>query len=152
MPHPAVSIPRDNAPVFDLCHEREKRFLLDLMQQEEPGARADHPIPELHALLFALEHMWGGECAKQLTVPPELIYYLVAYATYAHHIPEEPEEWRSGAAHDVHQILRGFMESVTLAIKDGILVTHANDGVYIDLFRIPPWLYDEVMKDQQLCA
>ena len=41
------------------------------------------------------------------------------------------------------------MESVALAIKDGTLIEHKNDGVYLDLFRIPQWFYEEVMKDEQ---
>jgi hypothetical protein len=128
--------------VFDLCDAREKRFLRDLIQ-EEPDVMCDHPIPELYALLVALERMCGGESAKDLTVPPELIYYLVGYATYAHHLPEDVEGWHSGAAHDVYEILQGFMESVTLAIQDGTLVKSKDDGVYLDL-RIPPWFYEEV--------
>jgi hypothetical protein len=138
----------DNAPVFDLCAAREKRFLDDLMR-EESASLDDHPLPELHALLLALERMWGGTYAKQLTVPPGLMYYLVAYATYAHHIPEDVEGWRAGAAHDVHHILQGFMESVALAIKGGSVVKHADDGMYLGLFRIPQWFYDEVVKEQQ---
>jgi hypothetical protein len=60
------------------------------------------------------------------------------------------EGWRHSGGHEVHQILRGFMESVVLTTKDGTLVKRADDEVYIDLFRIPPWLYDEVMKDAQI--
>jgi hypothetical protein len=66
----------DSVPVFDFCNTCEQRFLLGLIAQEEPGALDDHPIPELYALLRAIERMWGGESAKKLTVPPELIYYL----------------------------------------------------------------------------
>jgi len=33
----------DIPPVCDLCNAREKRFLLDLIAQEEPGALDDHP-------------------------------------------------------------------------------------------------------------
>ena len=40
-------------------------------------------------MLTVFERMWGGADAKQLTVPPELMYYLVTYATYAYHIPED---------------------------------------------------------------
>jgi hypothetical protein len=46
----------DNAPIFDLCSVREQRFLVDLIAQDSPGALADHPIPELYALLRAIEH------------------------------------------------------------------------------------------------
>jgi hypothetical protein len=134
----------DSAPVFDLCGAPEKRFLLDLIAQEEPGALDDHPIPELYALLRAIERMWGGADAKQLTVPPELIYYLAVCGTYAHCIPEDVEKWRAGAVHDIYAILQGFMESVALAIKAGTVVQHEDGGVSIDLFRIPRWLYDEV--------
>jgi hypothetical protein len=42
------------------------------------------------------------------------------------------------------------MESVALAIKNGAVVQHEDDGMYIDLFRIPPWFYDEVVNDGQL--
>jgi hypothetical protein len=91
--------------------------------------------------------MWGGAGAKQLTVPPKLIYYLAVYAAYAHHIPEDVEGWRSGAVHDVLRILRGFMESVALAIKDGSVVKHDDDGVSIDFFRIPQWFYEEVTNE-----
>ena len=136
----------DNAPVFDLCNAREKRFLLDLIAQEEPGALDDHPMPELYALLRAIERMWGGADAKQLTVPPTLIYYLAVCAAYVHHIPEDVEEWRSGASHDVYHILQGFMESVAVAIKESSVVEHKDDGVYLDLFRIPQWFYDNVVK------
>jgi hypothetical protein len=73
-----VPTPLDNAPVLDLCSGPEKRLLLDLIQQEEPGALAEHPIPDLYALLRAIERMWGGAEAKQLTVPPELIYQNMA--------------------------------------------------------------------------
>jgi hypothetical protein len=137
-----------HASIVYLCDPRELRFLYDLMQGDSrvPGG---HPLPELYALLLALENMWGSECAKQLTVPPELMYDLVAYAIYAHHISEDAEEWRSGAAHDVHHRLQGFMESVAQAIRDGSIVKQKDDGVYIDLFRIPQWLYDEVVKEQQ---
>jgi hypothetical protein len=145
-----VSTPRDNAPVFDLCNAREQRFLLDLIQQEEPQALADHPMPELYALLQAIERMWGGAEAKQLTAPPELIYYLAVCAAYVHHAPEGAERWRAGAAHDVYHILQGFMESVALAIKDRSIVKHEDGRVSIDLFRIPPWFYDEVMTEQPL--
>jgi hypothetical protein len=126
----------------DLCNAREQRFLYDLMQ-EEPEALDDHPIPELYALLRAIERMWGGADAKQLTVPPDLIYYLAVCAAYVHHIPEDMEQWRAGAAHDVHHILQGFMESVALAIQSGTVVTHKDDALYIDLVRIPQWFYEE---------
>jgi hypothetical protein len=128
----------------DFCDAREKRFLLDLIEQEEPGALDDHPIPELYALLRATERMWGGADPKQLTVPPELIYHLAVCAAYMHHMPEDVEQWRAGAAHDVYQILQGLMESVALAIKDVSVVERRDDGAYIDLFRIPQWFYEEV--------
>jgi hypothetical protein len=134
--------------VFDLCSAREKRFLVDLMQ-EEPGA-LDHPIPELYALLRAIERMWGGADAKQLTAPPELIYYLAVCAAYAHHVPEDVAEWRRGAVHEVYTILQGFMQSVAVAIKDGAVVKHEDDGIYIDLFHMPQWFYDEVVKERQI--
>jgi hypothetical protein len=67
---------------------REQRFLLDLIAQEEPGALANHPMPELYALLRAIERMWGGESAKRLTAPPGLLYYLMAY----HHIQMQRNE------------------------------------------------------------
>lgn len=137
-----------HAPVFDLCSAREKRFLLDLTEQKDPEAVDDHPIPELHALLRAIEHMWGGADAKQLTAPPALIYWLAAYATYAHLILEDVEGYRSSAAHDVRQILRGFMEAVAVAIKNGSVVQHEDGGAYIDLFRIPQSLYNEMVKDR----
>src|SRR5688572_5283998 len=101
-----VSAPIENAPVFDLCNAREQRFLLDLLAQEEPGALDDHPMPELYALLRAIERMWGGADAKQLTVPPKLIFYLVVCAAYLHHAPEDVERWRAGAVHDVRRILQ----------------------------------------------
>jgi hypothetical protein len=142
----------DNAPVFDLCSAPEKHFLLDLIEQEEPGALDDHPIPELYALLRAIERMWGGTDAKQLTVPPELIYYLAVCAAYAHRIPEDVEGWRAGATHDVYRILEGLMESVASAIKDRSVVEHKDDGMHIDLFRIPQWFYDEVVPEQQIVA
>jgi hypothetical protein len=81
---------------------------------------------------------------------PELIYYLAVCSAYVHHIPEDGERWRSGAAHDVHAILQGLMESVALAIKDGAVVKHEDGGVFIDLFRIPQWFYEEVVKEQQI--
>jgi hypothetical protein len=87
--------------------------------------------------------MWGGASAKYLTAPPRLLYYLVTYATYAHHIPKDVEGWRSAATHDVHHILQGFMESMALAIKDGSALKRRDDGMYIDHFRIPPWLYEK---------
>jgi hypothetical protein len=131
----------------DLCDAREKRFLYDLMHAD-PRLVHDHPIPELHALLLALERMWGGSFKKPPAVPPGLLYYLVIYATHAHFIHEDPEEWRRGSAHEVHRILQGFMESVEQAIKDGDLIKYKDGGAYIDLFRIPQWFYDEVAKDQ----
>jgi hypothetical protein len=150
MPHPAVSTPRDNAPLLDLCNTREQRFLLDLIAQEEPGALDDHPIPELYVLLRAIERMWGGAGAKQLTAPPKLIYYLAVCSAYMHHVPEDVEEWRAGAVHDVYRILQGFIQSVALAIKDSAVVRHKDGEVSIDLFRIPPWFYDEVVNRRQL--
>ena len=71
------------------------------------------------------------------------------YATHAHFIHEDPEEWRRGSAHEVHRILQGFMESVEQAIKDGELIKYKDGGAYIDLFRIPQWFYDKVAKDQE---
>jgi hypothetical protein len=150
MPPPVAPTFIDNAPVFDLCSGPEKRFLLDLIEQEESGALAEHPIPELYALLRAIERMLGGTEAKQLTVPPELIYYLAVCAAYVHRAPDDREGWRAGAAHDVYHILQGFMESVALATKDGSVLKHKDDGVYIDLFRIPQWFYDEVVQDEQV--
>jgi hypothetical protein len=49
----------------------------------------------------------------------------------------------------VYAILQGFMESVAQAIRDGSVVEHKDDGVYIDLFRIPQWFYDEVVNDER---
>jgi hypothetical protein len=40
------------------------------------------------------------------------------------------------------------MEGVALAIQSGTVVTHKEDAVYIDLFRVPQWFYDEVVKKQ----
>jgi hypothetical protein len=150
MPHPTVSTPQDSAPLFDLCNAAEERFLRDLIEEKEPGSLNDHPMPELYALLRAIERMWGGADAKQLTVPPELIYYLAVCAAYMHHIPEDVEWWRSGAADDVYHVLQGFMESVVLAIKDGAVVKHEDGGASIDLFRIPHWLYDEVSVEREV--
>jgi hypothetical protein len=70
-------------------------------------------------------------------------------AAYVHHVPEDVERWRASAVHDVYRILQGFMESVALAIRDGSLVKHEDVGTYIDLFRIPQWFYDEVVKEEQ---
>ena len=137
------------SPLSSLCSPSEKRFLLDLIEQEEPEALNDHPIPKLYALLRALEHMWGGADAKQLTATPELIYYLAVCAAYVHHIPEDVEEWRSGAAHDVYHLLQGLMASVALAIKDGSVVERKDDGISIDLFRIPQWFYEEIMRHER---
>jgi hypothetical protein len=134
---------------FDLCDAREKRFLYDLMQAE-PHLVHDHPIPELHALLLSLERMWGGTYKKSLPVSPELMYYLVIYAMHGHLIHEAPEEWRRGSAHEVHAILKGYMKSITLAIQDGSFVKHKNGEVYIDLFRIPQWFYDEMANDPSM--
>jgi hypothetical protein len=143
-----VSTPIDNAPVFDLCNAREQRFLRDLLAQEEPGALDDHPMPELYALLRAIERMWGGADAQELTVEPKLIYYLAVCSAYLHHVPEDVERWR--AVHDVRRILQGFMQSVALAIKDGAVVRHEGGEVTIDLFRIPRWFYDEVKNGRQI--
>ena len=134
--------------VFDLCDAREERFLRDLMRAADPPAPHDHPSPELHALLRAIERMWGGHYEKPPFVLPQLVYYLAVYAAHAHHIPEDVEAWRRGTAHEVSRILRGFMDSVALAIKDGSQVRRKDDGVYLDLFRIPQWFYDKVTKDQ----
>lgn len=149
MPHPTVSPARDNAPVFELCSEREERFLRDLIVQEAPEALAEHPIPELHALLQAIERMWGGADAKQLSAPPELVYYLAVGAAYMHRVPDDVDEWRAGAADDVYHILQGFMESVTVAIKDDVLVRQGDGEVSIDLFRVPQWLYEEVSVERE---
>jgi hypothetical protein len=146
-----VPAPLDNAPVFDLCNAREQRFLYDLMA-EESAALAEHPMPELYALLRAIERMWGGADAKQLTVPPQLIYYLAVCGAYMHHVPEDVEQWRAGAVHDIYAILQGFMESVALAIQDGAVVQHEDGGVSIDLFRIPQWLYEEVRVEREADA
>jgi hypothetical protein len=139
---------RDSAPVFDLCNARERRFLLDLVAQEEPGALDDHPMPELYALLRAMERMWGGADATKLTAPPQLIFHMAVCSAYLHHVPEDVERWRAGAAHDIHQILQGLMESVALAIQDGSVVKRKDDGASIDLFRIPQWFYNKVMSDE----
>ena len=150
MPLPIAPAPIDSAPVFDLCNAGEQRFLRDLIAQKEPGALDDHPMPELYALLRAIERMWGGAGAEQLTVPPKLIYYLAVCAAYVHEIPENREQWRAGAAHDIYHILQGFMESVVLAIKDGAVVQRDDGEISIDLFRIPRWLYDEVRNGEAL--
>ena len=68
----------------------------------------------------------------------------------SHHIPEDVERWRSGAAHYIYHILQGFIQSVALAIQDSSVAEHKDDGVSIDLFRIPPWFYDEMVKEQQI--
>jgi hypothetical protein len=44
------------------------------------------------------------------------------------------------------------MESVASAIKDRSVVEHKDDGMHIDLFRIPQWFYDEVVPEQQIVA
>ena len=41
------------------------------------------------------------------------------------------------------------MESVARAIQDGSVVEHKDDGMYLDLFCIPQWFYDEVVKDER---
>jgi hypothetical protein len=41
------------------------------------------------------------------------------------------------------------MATVALAINDGSPITHADDGIYLDLFRIPQWFYDEVVKAER---
>ena len=62
----SVPTPTDYPSVFDLYDAREKRFLCDLMETE-PRVVHDHPLPELHALLLALERLWGGETCSALT-------------------------------------------------------------------------------------
>jgi hypothetical protein len=140
---PAATV---HASIANLCDARERRFLYDLIEEVNPDPVYACPVLELYAWLLALEHMWGGAEAKHLTVPSGLMYYLVIYATHAHDTPKDKdiEGWRRGSAFYVHEILQGFMESVTVAIQDGSLVKHKDDGAYIDLFRIPQWFYEEV--------
>jgi hypothetical protein len=89
--------------------------------------------------------MWGGHQEKPLAISPHLIYYLVVYAMHAHLIPEDVAGWRRGGGHEVHAILQGVMATVAVAINDGSPITHENDGIYLDLFRIPQWFYEEVV-------
>jgi hypothetical protein len=126
-----------HASISFLCDARELRFLYDLMQ-DNPRDPGDHPVPEFHALLVALERMWGGAEAKHLTVTSGLMYDLVTYAMRAHRMHENPAGWRLGSGHEVRIVLQGLMESVARAIKHGSIVKRKDDGVYLDLFRIPP--------------
>ena len=127
--------------IFDLCNTREKRFLYDLLQDAANDGH-DHPLPELYALLRAVERMLGGHYEKPPFASLRLTYYIAAYARIAHAMPDDPEERLDGYTHTTHRILQGFMESVAVAIKDG--------AACIDLFRIPPWFYEEVMREVQL--
>jgi hypothetical protein len=132
---------------FDLCKARERRFLSDLLEDAADDVR-DHPLPELYALLRAVELMWGVHYKTPPSVSPQLIYYIAAYARLAHKMPEDRKERQVGHAHTTYHILKGFMESVAATIKDGSSIAHKDDGAYIDLFRIPQWFYNEVAKDQ----
>ena len=44
------------------------------------------------------------------------------------------------------------MERMARAMQDGPVLKQAGDRVYRDVFRIPEWLYDEVVQDEQFKA
>jgi hypothetical protein len=136
-----------NSRVFDLCNAREERFLRDLLDRSHKGV-ADSRQPEAHVLFDAIEELLGRPGTNSpAQVPAMLLYWVAVYARSEnartqHHC--DPSH--TCYAHDVREILKHFMRAIETLICEGKLLRHTDDGIFIDLFEIPAWFYEDVTR------
>ncbi len=136
-------------PIFALCNPREERFLRDLMRQIPQ--LEERRFPEGTALLNAIEEITGGERGIALDpVPASLVYYLSLYAYSADTFTPEDRDSPGPARTQIRSLLQQFMKTVATAIQEGTFVRHLDEGVFIDLFQIPQWFYDEIAHTDQV--
>ena len=136
-----------NSRVFDLCNAREERFLRDLLDRSHKGV-ADSRQPEAHVLFNAIEELLGWPGTKSpVQVPSVLLYWVAVYARYEN-VREQHHCDPSHAcyAHGVREILKHFMRAIETLICEGKLLRHTDDGIFIDLFEIPAWFYEDVTR------
>lgn len=128
-------------PIFALCTPQEERFLRDLMRHTPHLATLR--CPEGAALLYAVEELTGGERGIALDpVPTALVYHLAVYAHNADTFTPEERDHPS-AMMEVHAFLQQLMQTVAGAIRENTCVRHTAEGMFIDLFEIPQWFYNE---------
>ncbi len=135
-------------PIFELCNPREERFLRDLMRRTL-GLK-ERRFPEGAALLKAIKDITGGERGRALNpIPSALVYFLALYAYSADTFTPEDRDSPGPARTQIRSLLQQFMKTVAVAIQEGTFVRHLDDGVFIDLFQIPQWFYDEITRADQ---
>ena len=129
--------------IFALCNSREERFLRDLMRQT-PNLE-ELRFPEGAVIRTAIEEITGGERGIALDpVPADLVYYLAVYAHYADVLTPEGRDGSGVIMMEVHTFLQQFMQTVAAAIQEGTFVRHLDEGIFIDMFQIPQWFYNEI--------
>jgi hypothetical protein len=146
MTTPKTVTPSVNSRVFDLCNAREERFLRELLDRSHHTA--DLRLREAHVLFDAIEALLGWPGTKSpAQIPAILLYWVVIYARGEHVRKEHGcDSSHTCYAHDVREILRYFMRTIEALIRDGKLLRHTDDGIFIDTFEIPAWFYEDAIR------
>lgn len=133
-----------NSRVFDLCNAREERFLRDLLDRSHHTA--DSHLREAHVLFDATEELLGWPGTKSPGQVPAILLYWVAIFARGEEVRREHgcDPSHTCYAHNVREILRHFVRTIEALIRDGKLLRHKDNGIFIDLFEIPAWFYEEV--------
>lgn len=123
---------------FDDIERRFMDYCLDGFQ------RNTRPNREAEALFDAIQRSFdGSNMGKGVEVDPYLVHNLVACARIALcYDADERIPWES-SDHDyiLKRTLRGFMTSIAVAIKHGLVHEDSSGKRYLHAFHIPEWLY-----------
>jgi hypothetical protein len=146
MSPPKTATSPANSRVFDLCNTREERFLRDLLDRSDHTA--DSRLREAHVLFDAIEELLGWPGTQSPAQIPAILLYWVAISARGEEVRREHgcDPSHTCYAHDVREILRHFMRTLEALIRDGKLLRHTDDGIFIDLFEIPTWFYEDVTR------
>jgi len=130
-----MSICRTN---YDDIEKRFMDYCLDGFQ------RSTSPNREAEALFDAIQRSYdGSNMGKGVAVDPYLIHNLVACARIAlSYDSDERIPWGSSDRdHILRRTLRGFMKSIAVAVKLGVVKEDSQGRFYLHAFLIPEWLY-----------
>ena len=125
--------------------ERAERFWRDIIRLCSSRLN-DEQFPELAALITVIEDATGGAPNEPMAIIQSgVVYCLAVLANQERRFAKADSEM--GYDHQAAvMLLEHFMESVKQCIVHNKSIRHTNEGIYIDLFPVPRWFYDEVQR------
>lgn len=133
---------------FVLSNDIE-RFWRDIIRY--CGYRLDDAeFPELTALLASIESATGGAPNEPMVNIHSGMAYCLAYlAKFAYTFVRFQEGEKFYDSYAAKMLVEYLMQSVKQCIEENKSIRYTDEGIYIDMFQVPRWFYDEVRKVQE---